>query len=297
MKFNPLPEIVSGKRVVVVDDSIVRGNTTRQIIGMLRDAGANEVHLRISAPPIRHPCHYGVDMSTTRGDDRPRPHGRGDRGRARRRLARLPLARRASTRRSAPRARSTATPASPATTRSATAARRTASSRSRRCPSSRAPARRRGRTLRRADVDHRRVNEAELTEALRGQFGHPAFRPGQLEAVEAAVGGARRAAGDADRRRQVALLPAAGDLRPAAGGGRLAAGLADDRPGRGPRRPGRADQRAARPGRQPARRSRARSPASQLLYVAPERFAHPGLRRSPARGARSACSWSTRRTA
>jgi amidophosphoribosyltransferase len=64
MKFNPLPEIVSGKRLVVVDDSIVRGNTTRQIIGMLRDAGALEVHLRISAPPIRHPCHYGVDMST-----------------------------------------------------------------------------------------------------------------------------------------------------------------------------------------------------------------------------------------
>ena len=64
MKFNPLPEIVAGKRLVVVDDSIVRGNTTRQIVGMLRDAGASEVHLRISAPPIRHPCHYGVDMST-----------------------------------------------------------------------------------------------------------------------------------------------------------------------------------------------------------------------------------------
>jgi len=65
MKFNPLPEIVGGKRLVVVDDSIVRGNTTRQIVKMLRDAGASEVHLRISAPPIRHPCHYGVDMSTT----------------------------------------------------------------------------------------------------------------------------------------------------------------------------------------------------------------------------------------
>jgi amidophosphoribosyltransferase len=64
MKFNPLPEILAGKRVVVVDDSIVRGNTTRQIVGMLRDAGAKEVHLRISAPPIRNPCHYGVDMST-----------------------------------------------------------------------------------------------------------------------------------------------------------------------------------------------------------------------------------------
>jgi len=64
MKFNPLPEIVGGKRLVVVDDSIVRGNTTRQIIGMLRDAGAAEVHLRISAPPIRYPCHYGIDMST-----------------------------------------------------------------------------------------------------------------------------------------------------------------------------------------------------------------------------------------
>jgi amidophosphoribosyltransferase len=64
LKFNPLPEVIAGKRLVVVDDSIVRGNTTRQIVQMLRDAGAREVHMRISAPPIKHPCHYGIDMST-----------------------------------------------------------------------------------------------------------------------------------------------------------------------------------------------------------------------------------------
>jgi amidophosphoribosyltransferase len=62
LKFNPLPEVVAGKRLIVVDDSIVRGNTTRQIVQMLRDAGAAEIHLRISAPPIKHPCHYGIDM-------------------------------------------------------------------------------------------------------------------------------------------------------------------------------------------------------------------------------------------
>ena len=64
LKFNPLPDVIAGKRLVVVDDSIVRGNTTRQIVQMLRDAGATEVHMRISAPPIIHPCHYGIDMST-----------------------------------------------------------------------------------------------------------------------------------------------------------------------------------------------------------------------------------------
>jgi amidophosphoribosyltransferase len=64
LKFNPLREVVEGKRLVVVDDSIVRGNTMPQIVQMLREAGAAEVHLRISAPPIKHPCHYGIDMST-----------------------------------------------------------------------------------------------------------------------------------------------------------------------------------------------------------------------------------------
>ena len=93
MKFNPLREVVAGKRLVVVDDSIVRGNTTRQIVKMLRDAGALEIHMRISAPPIRHPCHYGIDMSTTQEMV---AHGRTVEEiaeRARLRLARLPLAR------------------------------------------------------------------------------------------------------------------------------------------------------------------------------------------------------------
>ena len=64
LKFNPLPEVVAGKRLVVVDDSIVRGNTMPQIVKMLRDSGAAEIHLRISSPPIKNPCHYGIDMST-----------------------------------------------------------------------------------------------------------------------------------------------------------------------------------------------------------------------------------------
>jgi amidophosphoribosyltransferase len=61
MKLNPLREVVRGKRLTVVDDSIVRGTTTKQIVALLRKAGAAEVHVRISAPPIFHPCFYGID--------------------------------------------------------------------------------------------------------------------------------------------------------------------------------------------------------------------------------------------
>jgi amidophosphoribosyltransferase len=62
LKFNPLAE-VAGKRVAVVDDSIVRGNTTQQIVQMLFDAGASEVHVRISSPPVIGQCFYGIDLA------------------------------------------------------------------------------------------------------------------------------------------------------------------------------------------------------------------------------------------
>jgi amidophosphoribosyltransferase len=64
MKYNPLPQVLSGERVVVVDDSIVRGTTTPNIVKMLRKAGAAEVHVRICAPPIKYPCYFGIDMAT-----------------------------------------------------------------------------------------------------------------------------------------------------------------------------------------------------------------------------------------
>jgi amidophosphoribosyltransferase len=63
MKFNPLSSAIQGKRLVVVDDSIVRGNTTRALVRVLFEAGAKEVHLRISSPPIVFPCFYGIDMA------------------------------------------------------------------------------------------------------------------------------------------------------------------------------------------------------------------------------------------
>jgi amidophosphoribosyltransferase len=64
LKFNPMADVISGNRLVVVDDSIVRGTTTPQVISLLRRAGATEVHMCICAPPIRHPCFFGVDMAT-----------------------------------------------------------------------------------------------------------------------------------------------------------------------------------------------------------------------------------------
>ncbi|WP_416210907.1 amidophosphoribosyltransferase [Frankia sp. Cr2] len=64
LKLNPLRDVIDGRRLVVVDDSIVRGNTQRALVRMLREAGATEVHVRISSPPVRWPCFYGIDFAT-----------------------------------------------------------------------------------------------------------------------------------------------------------------------------------------------------------------------------------------
>ena len=64
VKLNPLPDVLNGKRVVVIDDSIVRGTTSKKLVQALRDAGAIEVHMRISSPPVTHPCFYGIDTDT-----------------------------------------------------------------------------------------------------------------------------------------------------------------------------------------------------------------------------------------
>ncbi len=64
LKYNPVKRVVAGKRVVLVDDSIVRGTTLRYLVQLLRDAGAREVHVRISSPPYRNPCYYGIDTSS-----------------------------------------------------------------------------------------------------------------------------------------------------------------------------------------------------------------------------------------
>jgi amidophosphoribosyltransferase len=64
LKLNPLPDSIRGKRLVVIDDSIVRGTTTKQVVAALRESGATEVHLRITCPPLKWPCFYGIDMPT-----------------------------------------------------------------------------------------------------------------------------------------------------------------------------------------------------------------------------------------
>jgi amidophosphoribosyltransferase len=64
MKLNPLKDVLEGKRVIIIDDSIVRGTTSRKIVRALRDAGAKEVHMKISSPPVTHPCFYGIDTDS-----------------------------------------------------------------------------------------------------------------------------------------------------------------------------------------------------------------------------------------
>ncbi|QIN80738.1 amidophosphoribosyltransferase [Rubrobacter marinus] len=67
LKLNPLPSVIKDKRVVVIDDSIVRGNTSRKLVSLLHEAGAKEVHFRVSSPPVTGPCYYGIDMDTKEG--------------------------------------------------------------------------------------------------------------------------------------------------------------------------------------------------------------------------------------
>ena len=66
MKLSVLGHVVKGKKIVIIDDSIVRGTTMRQLIEMLREAGAKEVHVRISSPPFLYPCYYGTDVPTSK---------------------------------------------------------------------------------------------------------------------------------------------------------------------------------------------------------------------------------------
>ena len=118
MKLNPLRENIAGKRLVVVDDSIVRGTTQRAMVRMLREAGATEVHLRISSPPYKWPCFYGMDTGDARRAARrqPRPSTRSASTSA---PTRSPTSSStASSRQPAPWAPASAPPASPATTRS-----------------------------------------------------------------------------------------------------------------------------------------------------------------------------------
>jgi amidophosphoribosyltransferase len=64
VKYNPVAELIEGRRVVVIDDSLVRGTTSRGLVTLLREAGAREIHFRVASPPIIAPCYYGIDMPT-----------------------------------------------------------------------------------------------------------------------------------------------------------------------------------------------------------------------------------------
>ncbi len=129
LKLNPLQEVIRGKRLIVVDDSIVRGNTQRALVRMLREAGAVEVHVRIASPPVKWPCFYGIDFATPaelianaggerRGDARSGP------ARHRRRLPSATSRSRAWSRPPSSPRRGCAPPASTASTRSNCPARR-----------------------------------------------------------------------------------------------------------------------------------------------------------------------------
>ncbi len=137
LKFNALSENLAGKRVLMIDDSLVRGTTAGPLVKMLRDAGATEVHMRITCPPITHACHFGVDMghdgdlmAAQRTVDEIRDHIGADS------LAFLSLDGH-DARRRVPRT-ATATPASPVTTRSPSATRRRSSRSRGRSPDARA---------------------------------------------------------------------------------------------------------------------------------------------------------------
>ena len=118
LKLNPVRHLLQGKRVVLVDDSIVRGTTSRKIVRMVRQAGAREVHLRISCPPTISPCFYGVDTPTKQRADRLQPQRGRDPPLRGGRFAGLSLARRRCARRwPTTSGTNTATPATRATIR------------------------------------------------------------------------------------------------------------------------------------------------------------------------------------